>query len=126
MATLERTGPVIAARADFDTGTPARVPALPVVDVVVPVHNEVHVLGPSITRLCSYLDARFPFRWRVTIADNASTDGTWAIAQELSQAIGGVSAVHLDERGSALRQVWSTWGRAPGWNAGLVIAVRDG
>ena len=87
-----------------------RVPAVPVVDVVVPVYNEEHVLAASITRLCDYLDARFPFRWRVTIADNASTDGTSAIAQALAQAIDGVTAVHLEEkgRGRALRQVWST------------------
>ncbi len=87
-----------------------RVPAVPVVDVVVPVYNEEHMLAASITRLCDYLDARFPFRWRVTIADNASTDGTSAIAKALAQAIDGVTAVHLEEkgRGRALRQVWST------------------
>ena len=83
--------------------------ALALVEVAVPVHNEAHVLAASIARLCAYLDARFPFRWRVTIADNASTDGTWGVAQELCRSFDGVSAVHLEEkgRGRALRRVWS-------------------
>ncbi|HEY6057360.1 MAG TPA: glycosyltransferase [Candidatus Limnocylindrales bacterium] len=80
----------------------------PVVDVVVPVYNEAADLEPSIRRLRRYLDERFPFAAQVTIVDNASTDGTWAIASDLAAEHVGVSAIHLDlkGRGRALRAAW--------------------
>ncbi len=49
-------------------------------DIVVPVYNEAEQLAPSITALRTFLDTSFPFAATVTIADNASTDGTWRIA----------------------------------------------
>ncbi len=49
------------------------------VDIAVPVRNEEGDLAPSARRLVSYLREYFPFRARVTIADNGSTDATWAI-----------------------------------------------
>jgi 4-amino-4-deoxy-L-arabinose transferase-like glycosyltransferase/putative flippase GtrA len=78
------------------------------VEVVVPVHNEEHVLEASIRRLHGYLTASFPFPFRITIADNASTDGTWPLARRLAERFTEVRAVHLAEkgRGRALRQVW--------------------
>jgi putative flippase GtrA len=78
------------------------------VEVVVPVYNEEKILEPSIRTLRSYLDHRFPFRTIVTIADNASTDGTWDIASKLSAKLDGVRGVRLAEkgRGRALRAVW--------------------
>jgi putative flippase GtrA len=83
----------------------------PVVDVeiVVPVYNEQDDLAPSVRRLHDFLDAEFPFSATITIADNASTDATWARAQQLEAELAGVRAVHLDAkgRGRALRQVWS-------------------
>jgi putative flippase GtrA len=80
------------------------------VDVVVPVYNEVHNLEPSIRRLRSYLDSAFPFESVITIADNASTDGTWILASRLASELIGVQAIHLDAkgRGRALRAAWST------------------
>ena len=79
-----------------------------VVEVVVPVHNEEHVLEASIRRLHGYLAAGFPFPFRITIADNASTDATWPLALRLAAQLPRVRAVHLDQkgRGRALRQVW--------------------
>jgi glycosyltransferase involved in cell wall biosynthesis len=81
----------------------------PLVEIVVPVHNEQRVLEASIRRLHAYLAASFPFAFRVTIADNASTDATWLLAKRLAERFGDVRAVHLAEkgRGRALRQVWS-------------------
>jgi putative flippase GtrA len=78
------------------------------VEVVVPVYNEEHILEASIRRLHAYLDETFPYDFRVTIADNASTDRTWAVAQNLMAEFPRVRAVHLDRkgRGLALRQVW--------------------
>ncbi|MGN0076219.1 MAG: glycosyltransferase, partial [Parafannyhessea sp.] len=49
------------------------------------------------------------FSWRVTVADNASTDDTLAIARKMSdQDPIHVGAIHLDEkgRGRALKRVW--------------------
>jgi glycosyltransferase involved in cell wall biosynthesis len=79
------------------------------VEIVVPVHNEAAALEASIRRLHRYLDERFPISWCVTIADNASTDATWAIATRLAAELDGVRAHHLDEkgRGRALRAAWS-------------------
>ncbi|HYN17317.1 MAG TPA: glycosyltransferase, partial [Actinomycetes bacterium] len=88
---------------------PARAPAGPLVEIVVPVHNEQHVLEASIWRLHGYLAGSFPFSFRVTIADNASTDATWLLAKRLAERLPGVRAVHDPQkgRGRALRQVWS-------------------
>jgi glycosyltransferase involved in cell wall biosynthesis len=80
-----------------------------VLEVVVPVYNEEEHLDSSIRRLRSYLDHGFPIPSLVTIADNASTDGTFAVAKGLADALPGVRVVHLDRkgRGHALRSVWS-------------------
>jgi putative flippase GtrA len=81
----------------------------PVLDIVVPVFNEERDLGPCVRRLYAHLAGSFPYRFRITIANNASTDGTAEIADELARAIPEVTAVHLAEkgRGRALHQVWS-------------------
>jgi Glycosyl transferase family 2 len=83
--------------------------AAPVVDVVVPVFNEERVLEHSVTRLHDYLSSDFPFTWRITVVDNASTDGTAVCARELAARLPQVRAVHLDRqgRGLALRNAWS-------------------
>jgi putative flippase GtrA len=79
------------------------------VDIVVPVRNEERDLAPSIRRLVGYLRDGFPFRARVTVADNGSTDATWAIATQLARELPEVRAVHMDQpgRGRALRAIWS-------------------
>jgi putative flippase GtrA len=81
----------------------------PAVDVVVPVYNEEVDLGSSIRRLHAYLSDRFPFPWRITIADNASKDDTPLVAAALAAELPGVRVVRLEEkgRGRALRAVWS-------------------
>ena len=78
------------------------------VDIVVPVHNEARTLEVTIARLRDYLDRSFPFPAVVTIADNASTDGTDVLARSLASRLDGVRALHLDEkgRGRALRASW--------------------
>ncbi len=78
------------------------------VEIVIPVYNEEAGLEASIRRLTAYLAERFPLHWLVTIADNASVDQTWGIACRLASEVGGVRAVHLDQkgRGRALRAVW--------------------
>jgi glycosyltransferase involved in cell wall biosynthesis len=86
---------------------PGPVPAL---DVVVPVHNEEAGLAAAVRRLHAHLTGGFPYRFRITVADNASTDGTLAVAERLAAELPEVRAVHLAEkgRGRALRAVWST------------------
>ena len=81
----------------------------PQVDIVVPVRNEEHDLAPSIRLLVGYLRGGFPFTARVTIADNGSTDRTWAIADRLARELPEVRAVRLEQpgRGRALRAIWS-------------------
>jgi putative flippase GtrA len=79
------------------------------VDIVVPVRNEERDLAPSVRRLVGYLRESFPFHARITIADNGSTDATWAIASRLARELPEVRAIHMDlpGRGRALRAIWS-------------------
>lgn len=81
----------------------------PTVDIVVPVYNEEQILATSVARLVEHLNETFPFVWRIVIADNASTDATGAIADELAAADPRIRHLHLDEkgRGRALRAAWS-------------------
>ena len=84
-------------------------PALaPVLDVVIPVYNEEIDLEPCVRRLHAHLSADLPYTFRITVADNASTDTTLEVAQRLAREYPHVRVVHLAEkgRGRALRQVW--------------------
>ena len=79
------------------------------VDIVIPVRNEERDLGPSVRRLHAFLRDEFPFSARITIADNASDDGTLRQALALETELDGVRAVRLERpgRGGALRSVWA-------------------
>ena len=81
----------------------------PVIDVVVPVYNEERDLAPNIRTLYAYLSNGFPYPTAITIADNASRDGTLALARRLADELPGVRVLHLDEkgRGRALRAAWT-------------------
>jgi len=78
------------------------------VDIVVPVYNEERALPGCLRTLHSRLSRDFPFPWRITVADNASTDATLTVARQLADELPGVAVVHLDRkgRGLALRTVW--------------------
>ncbi|MEW1805636.1 bifunctional glycosyltransferase family 2/GtrA family protein [Pseudarthrobacter sp. NPDC080039] len=78
-------------------------------EIVVPVYNEEAVLERSITRLAEYLTNEMPSTWKITIADNASTDRTPVIAARLSGYIPNVEYRRLEVkgRGYALRDAWS-------------------
>ncbi len=83
--------------------------APPVLDLVVPVYNEQAALAASVACLTAYLDEQFPFTWRVTVVDNASTDDTARIGAALATDDERVRFVHLDRkgRGLALRAAWT-------------------
>ncbi|TMG64131.1 MAG: glycosyltransferase [Chloroflexi bacterium] len=82
----------------------------PMVDIVIPVHNEERGLRASVLRLHAYLTQQFPFSARITIADNASTDSTPAVAAELAEELPDVRVLRLNEkgRGRALAAAWLT------------------
>ncbi|MGW2329918.1 glycosyltransferase [Streptomyces sp. NPDC001700] len=81
----------------------------PVLDVVIPVYNEEADLERCVRRLHDHLTRTFPYRFRITIADNASTDRTPHVAAYLDDTVEEVTAVRLDQkgRGRALRTVWT-------------------
>ena len=88
---------------------PAHQPLEPIVlDVMVPVYNEAHVLERSIATLHDYLHEHFPFTWRIVVVDNASTDGTLDVAHRCAERWSAVQVLHLDRkgRGLALREAW--------------------
>ncbi|MFI5959913.1 glycosyltransferase [Cryptosporangium sp. NPDC051539] len=80
-----------------------------VLDVVIPVYNEEKGIESSVRRLHAHLTSTFPYPFRITVADNASTDNTYAIAHWLAGQLPGLTAVHLAEkgRGRALKTVWT-------------------
>jgi len=95
---------------------PERRPALaaegprPMVDIVVPVHDDERDLARSARRLQAHLTAGFPFTTRITIAVNANSDRTYAIASRLAAELPEVRVLHLNEkgRGRALAAAWLT------------------
>jgi putative flippase GtrA len=82
--------------------------AVPVLDVTIPVYNEERDLEECLRRLHAHLRDTFPHSFRITVADNASTDGTLKAAERVARELREVSVVHLEEkgRGNALRKVW--------------------
>ena len=80
----------------------------PVLDVTIPVFNEERDLEACLRRLHAYLLGAFPHSFRITVADNASTDGTLKAAERVARELREVTVVHMAEkgRGNALRKVW--------------------
>ncbi|HZL06575.1 MAG TPA: dolichyl-phosphate beta-glucosyltransferase, partial [Coriobacteriia bacterium] len=91
-----------------ETAVRTNAPGSLVLDLVIPVFNEEVGLARSVRTVRAHLDHCFPYSARVTIADNASTDGTLDIARALAQELPGVRVVHLPAkgRGRALRTAW--------------------
>ena len=81
----------------------------PVLDVVIPVHDEERDLDRCVRGLHAQLSGWFPHRFRITVADNASTDATLSVARGLAAELAEVTVVHLAQqgRGRALHAVWS-------------------
>ncbi|MEU9464528.1 bifunctional glycosyltransferase family 2/GtrA family protein [Streptomyces sp. NPDC048312] len=77
--------------------------------MVIPVFNEERDLEPSVRRLHTHLRETFPYPFRITIADNASTDSTPRIAARLADELPEAQWLRLTEkgRGRALRTAWS-------------------
>jgi glycosyltransferase involved in cell wall biosynthesis len=89
--------------------TPPRpAPASPIVEIVIPVHNEEHILAGSVRTLHRFMCEHIRVAFRITVADNASTDGTLAEAHALAAELDEVHVLHLARkgRGGALRESW--------------------
>ncbi|MER7188554.1 bifunctional glycosyltransferase family 2/GtrA family protein [Streptomyces flaveolus] len=88
---------------------PAAGAGTPVLDVVIPVYNEEKDLRPCVLRLHEHLTRTFPYAFRITVADNASTDATPQVAARLAAELVEVRSSRLEQkgRGRALGTVWS-------------------
>ena len=84
-------------------------PTAYVLDIVIPVFNEERDLAGSVRRLHRFLSAEVPYAARITVADNASTDRTLAVARRLAAELPDVAVIHLEAkgRGGALRAAWT-------------------
>ena len=81
------------------------------VDLVIPVYNEEHILAQSIATVLGFLEGHPEHAWRIVVANNASTDGTLAVARRLEEAYPGKVAaldIPVKGRGIALRIAWLT------------------
>ncbi|MFJ2816871.1 glycosyltransferase [Streptomyces sp. NPDC087294] len=108
---MRKPGTAVPSRGDL-LPRPAPLTARPtavVLDVVVPVFNEQAGLEAGVRRLHAHLRETFPYPFRITVADNASTDGTPEIAARLAAELPEARWLRLAEkgRGRALHTAWS-------------------
>src|SRR3954466_8133313 len=82
-------------------------PGVPTLDVVVPVHDEEADLEPCLRRLHAHLRT-LPWSFRITVAENASTDRTVEVAHRVAAELPGIEVLALAAagRGRALRAAW--------------------
>lgn len=78
------------------------------IEVVIPVYNEEAKIGGSLGALVPFMEARFPDAYRVTVADNGSTDTTVDEASRIASHHPRVSVLRIPQkgRGRALRAAW--------------------
>jgi glycosyltransferase involved in cell wall biosynthesis len=84
----------------------------PLINVTIPVWNEAKVLADSVRRVVSFLAVNCTHPFEIVIANNGSTDGTGAVAEEMCRQYASVRVVTLSEagRGRTLKTVWSQTG----------------
>ncbi|MBM7807638.1 putative flippase GtrA [Geodermatophilus bullaregiensis] len=80
----------------------------PLLDVVVPVHDEETDLEPCLRRLHAHLTESLPYPFRITVAENGSTDRTLEVARRVAAELPGTEVLTLTRpgRGRALRTAW--------------------
>lgn len=85
---------------------------VPSIDIVIPVLNESQTLEAQISKLEKFLEAQdeLKFAYRLTIADNGSTDSTLEIANRIASQFQNIRVVSVGKRGVglALKSAWST------------------
>jgi len=82
------------------------------VDILLPVYNEEHILEKSINTLRTFLQENVTdFDWVITVGDNASKDNTLAVAEELSKKYEDVRVFHLNQKGRG-RMVKYAWDKS--------------
>lgn len=87
----------------------ARQDDAPSVDIVIPVYNEEKDIPNNVPLLHQFLSqAEFPYRWRIVICDNGSTDNTPAEAERLASEFPEVEYLRLETKakGLALKTSW--------------------
>ena len=91
------------------------------IELVVPVHNAEEYLERGIERLRRYADEHLAAWTVITIADRASTDRTWQVAQRLCRTLTNVEAIRLDreDRGDLMRTRRRSAGRVPSYEVPL-------
>src|SRR3954466_11709829 len=74
-------------------------PRPPVLDVVVPVHNEETDLEPCLRRPHAYPRDRPPSPFRITAPETASTDAPLEVARRMAAELPGIDVLALREPG---------------------------
>ncbi len=83
----------------------------PTVEITIPVYNEEKELEVNLNKLVEYCSKNLTkYDWKITIADNASSDNTPIIAANLSKNNPRVQLFRLEEkgRGRAVKRAWSS------------------
>lgn len=83
------------------------------VEITIPVYNEEKELEQNINKLYSFCNNNFKnYDWKITIADNASSDNTPIIASNIVRKNQKLSLFRLEEkgRGRAVKRSWSNSG----------------
>lgn len=75
------------------------------IDLVLPVYNEAHVLDNSVRALIAASED-WNFSWRILIVDNASIDGTDEVGRRLEREFDSVAFVRLPIKGRDTRFEW--------------------
>jgi glycosyltransferase involved in cell wall biosynthesis len=85
--------------------------------VTLPCYNEELVLKRNAAVIHDFIKENCPgITFSILIIDNASTDSTWQVAQELSEAYPGIficTQIFTPGRGAALREAWQKY---PGYD----------
>ena len=69
----------------------------PTVDITIPVLNEEKAILGSLRTLSGYLTEQCAYDWTITVVDNGSSDGTFALAHSMAEANPRVSVLRLEE-----------------------------
>ncbi len=83
------------------------------IHIVIPLYNEEYVLANSVETIVDFLsEQKFPYRYEIILANNASTDRTAIVAQEIGLRFPQVRLLDLRQKGKG-RAIRSAWSESP-------------